>query len=266
MNLDAIPIWMIFIATSALVLASIEAGYWLGGNAHRRSKDEKEAPIGGVVGAGLGLLAFILAFTFGIVSNRYDTRKELVREDANAVRIAYRRTEFLPETERNEARSLLREYVDRRIAFAQAGSLSPERVAEFVSSTDGVQTRLWDMAIANARKDMNSDIGALYVESINHLEEIHALRLMIGAQTRIPAGVWMVLDGLTVLGMMGVGYHAGISGSRRSLSALILALSFALVVSLIAAMDRPTGFMAITQQPLVDLRNSLTDDTTPQTP
>ena len=94
--------------------------------------EEKEAPIGGVAGAGLGLLAFILAFTFGIVSDRYDSRKELVREDAIAVRTAHKRAEFLPETERREARSLLREYLDRRIAFAQGGSLSPERVAEFV--------------------------------------------------------------------------------------------------------------------------------------
>jgi hypothetical protein len=58
--------------------------------------------------------------------------------------------------------------------------------------------------------------------------------------------------------MMGMGYHAGIAGSKRSLSMLILALSFALVITMIAALDRPGSFLKITQQPLIDLQRSMT--------
>jgi hypothetical protein len=258
MNMDAIPVWAIFAVAIAVVMGSIEVGYRLGQIAHRRSADEKESPTSAFAGAVLGLVAFILGFTFGIVSSRYDARKSLARQDANAIRTSYHRSDFLPEPDRAEAKRLLREYLDARLAFAEAGNLEPERVNEFLTDVERIQGRLWEMAVANGRMDMNSDVAALYIESLNELVDVHALRLWVGVQERIVSGVWFVLVGLTILGMIGMGYHAGIAGSKRSLSMLILALSFALVIGLIASLDRPGGFLKITQQPLIDLQRSIT--------
>jgi hypothetical protein len=258
MSLDSIPIWIILTGTALVVIISIEAGYRLGKIAHRRSEDEKESPVSGVAGAVLALVAFMLAFTFGIASNHYDARKGLVREEANSIRTAYRRTDFLPEPDRAEAKGLLREYLDARLAFAQAMNFEQERVNEWLSGVDRVQGHLWDMAVTNARKDMNSDVAALYIESLNEIFEVHALRLAFGLQVRIPTGIWAVLYGLTILGMMVMGYHTGIAGSRRSMAALILALSFAVVIAMIVSLDRPGGFIKVTQQPLIDLQGSIT--------
>jgi hypothetical protein len=258
MSFDSMPIWILFAGTVLVVIISIEAGYRLGKIAHRRSEDEKESPVSGVAGAVLALLAFMLAFTFGIASNHFDARKGLVREEANSLRTAYRRTDFLPEPDRAEAKGLLREYLDARLAFVQAGKLEQERVNELLSGADRIQGRLWDMAVTNARKDMNSDVAALYVESLNEIFEVHALRLAFALQVRIPIGIWVVLYGLTILGMMVMGYHTGIAGSRRSMATLILALSFAVVIAMIASLDRPGGFIKVTQQPLIDLQGSIT--------
>lgn len=257
MNVDAIPVGALFAIAVVVVLASIEVGYRLGRIAHRRSADEKESPTSAFAGAVLGLVAFILAFTFGIVAQRYDARKALVRDDANAIRIAYSRADFLPEPDRAEARQLLRQYLDSRLAFASASKLEPERVAQFLNEVSQIRSRLWDMAVANARLDMNSDVAALYIESLNELASIHALRMAVGAQERIVLGVWGVLCSLTILGMLGMGYHAGIAGSRRSTTMLILALSFALVIAMIASLDRPGGFIKVPQQPLIDLQRDL---------
>jgi hypothetical protein len=57
---------------------------------------------------------------------------------------------------------------------------------------------------------------------------------------------------------MGVGYLTGIAGSKRSMAGPILALSFAMVFALIASLDRPdSGVIKVTQQPLIDLRDSM---------
>ena len=128
----------------------------------------------------------------------------------------------------------------------------------FNTRVDRIQGRLWDMAVTNARKDMNSDVAALYIESLNEIFEVHALRLAFGLQVRIPMGIWVVLYGLTILGMMVMGYHTGIAGSKRSMAALILALSFAVVIAMIVSLDRPGGFIKVTQQPLIDLQGSIT--------
>lgn len=255
MSFDSIPVWFFFAGTILIVLASIEAGYRLGNIAHRRSEDEKEAPVSGVSGAILGLAAFMLAFTFGIVAERYDARRALVRDDANAIRVTYLRAAFLPEPDRVETRGLLKKYVDLRLAFAQKGEIAPQRVRTVLAETDRLQRRLWDIAVANGERDLNSDVAALYIESLNEVFVVSASRVAVGLQARVPRGVWLALYGLTILGMLSVGYHMGITGSRRSKATVILALSFAMVIAVIALLDRPGGYVRVTQQPLVDLQS-----------
>lgn len=114
MSVDAIAILGSFVGTIFLVVASIEGGYRLGLVAHRRSRQEKESPISAIEGSVLALLAFILAFTFGIASNRFDARKELLRAEANAIRTVWHQSDFLREPQRGETKTLLREYVYAR--------------------------------------------------------------------------------------------------------------------------------------------------------
>lgn len=258
MGIDAIPIWAVFAGTIVVVMVAIEAGYLLGRVMHRRSEDEKESPVSAIAGSILGLAAFMLAFTFGIVSERHDHKKALVRDDAAAIRTAWLRSEFLPEPDRAEAKTLLQHYVDARVTFAEEGTLDPERVRSFLAETQRIQDRLWHMAVANARQDMNSDVAALYIESLNEVIGIHASRVAVGIQARVPSEIWLALYCITMLGMMGVGYQTSIAGSKRSMARPILALSFALVFALIASLDRPdSGVIKVTQQPLIDLRDSM---------
>lgn len=257
MNLDAIPIGALFAITIAIVLLSIEVGYRWGNFAHARAEDEKEPPASNVAATVLGLLAFMLAFTFGVVWDRYDDRKALVREEANAIRTAYARADFLPEPDRIAARQVLRLYLEARIAVAQPAVAESPRMQTALEDALRIQHRLWDMAVVNARKDMNSDVAALYIESINEIAAVHASRVAVGIQARVPFGIWLALYCLTVLAMMSIGYHTGIVASRRSKSTLMLATSFAIVIAMIATLDRPGGFIRVSQQPLADLQGSL---------
>ncbi|HVJ45470.1 MAG TPA: hypothetical protein VM511_03725 [Luteolibacter sp.] len=261
MNYDFIPIWILFIGTFLVVMLSIEVGYRLGHRSRRRSEDEKESPVSAIAGSVLGLSAFMLAFTFSIVANRYDSRKELVREEANSIGTTYLRTDFLPEPDRDEAKALLKEYVSDRITTVEklrSGELTPEGLAEGLAKSGRTHRRLWEMAVTNARKDMNSDVAALYIDSLNGLIDIHALRVAVALQARIPTGIWFALSSVTVLGMASVGYQTGIAGSKRSLTKPVLAVSFSLVIALIAALDRPNGtYVKVSQQPFIDLLDSM---------
>ena len=143
-----------------------------------------------------------------------------LREDANAIRTAWQRSEFLPEADRSEAAALLLRYLDVRLEYAGGGRLAPDRTRAFLSETRSLQDRLWSMAVANARLDMNSDVAALYVESLNELSEVHASRVAVGIQARIPGEVWLVLSSIIALGMLSVGYQTGIAGSKRSMARL----------------------------------------------
>lgn len=252
---------VLFAGCAILIMLAIEAGYRLGKCIHARSVDEKESPVGAISGSVLGLVAFMLAFTFGIVAQRYDTRKSLVRDEANAIRTTWMRSDFLPEPDRGESARLLREYVDSRIetiGSVHSGNASlADAKKRLLGDADRIHKRLWQMAVSHARLDMNSDVAALYLESLNEVLEIHATRVAIGLQQKIPAPIWFVLGSITVCGMALLGYQTGIAGSRRSGARPFLAVSFSMVVSLIACLDRPDSFLKVSQQPLVDLRNAM---------
>ncbi|HEU0306031.1 MAG TPA: hypothetical protein VFR30_03585 [Lysobacter sp.] len=259
MNLDWVPIWAFFVGTILLVMGFIEVGYRLGDLAHRKSADEKEAPISGVSGTVLGLTAFIMAFTFAIVADRYQIRKNLVREDANAIRLAYVRADFLPEPDRAESKRLLKAYLDGRLAFASGGDIERD-IGPLLAETDRIQRRLWRIAVTNAERDMNSDVAALYIEALNEVSEVNVSRLTVGVRARVPMGIWFALYSLTILGMVSLGYHAGIAGSKRSRATWIVAISFGMVIALIASLDRPGGFIRVAQQPLIDLQEFIAAD------
>jgi len=226
MIIDALPIWALFFVTAALVVLAVEIGFRLGKLVRRRSSEERESPVSAIAGAILGLLAFMLAFTFSIASDRYDTKKGLVREEANVLRAAWQRSDFLQEPAREKTKALLRDYLDQRIAFAQS---SDSRGAETsISDATRIQHEIWATGVLSAKTDpfMNSDIGAMYLESINQMADLHALRVNQGLQARVPSGIWFVLYALLLLGMIAVGYQTAIAESRRSRVTAVLAISF----------------------------------------
>ena len=256
MNVDNLPLWAILALTSLYIVLVIYLGFKIGYIIRNKSDAEKESPASAISATVLGLLAFILAFTFGIVTNRFDTRRELTREEANVIRDAWSRAEFLPEADQKVAKMLLKEYVDIRIAAVQSNNL--DEIQKVMKRSSVIQRDLWKMAVENARKDMNSDVAALYIESVNEVINYNALRISVGLQTRIPSTIWITLYLLIGFSMVTVGYQTAIAGSRRSGSIPILAISFSLVVVLIVILDRPgSEFNSVSQQPLINLQSEM---------
>jgi hypothetical protein len=251
--LDVLPLWAILGGTFILVMAVVELGYRLGQWRHRRSEQEKETPVGAMVGAILGLLAFLLAFTFNLAASRYDLRRELLLDEANAIGTTYLRAAMVAEPNRTTIRDLLRQYVDLRLKAAD-----PQQTDAALERSDAVQNQLWMQAVVVAEKTP-TPITALFVQSLNELIDLHAKRVNLGMRNRIPFTIWVTLYLAAVLAMTGVGYHAGLSGTSRTLAALILAVTFALILWLIADLDRPQeGLLKVSQHALVDVQKSMT--------
>src|SRR5262245_22634307 len=100
--LDTLPLWALFVATLVIALLSFEGGFWGGKRRSLRSEREQEVVGGGLVEGMLGLAAFMLAFTFGAAATHFDARRQAIIDEANAIREAYLRADFLPEPHRAE--------------------------------------------------------------------------------------------------------------------------------------------------------------------
>jgi hypothetical protein len=250
--LDVLPLWGLFLTIVLLVLAAIEVGYRLGSYRHRYAGREKEAPVGAMVGATLGLLAFMLAFTFGMAASRFDTRKQLVLDEANAIGTTYLRTAMLPE-KREEVRDLLRSYADARLEAVQPG-----RVAEAILKSENIQNQLWSAATTVGLQHPDSIVVGLFVTSLNEVIDLHAKRVNAALRNRIPGAIWMSLLAMALLSLAAMGYHAGLVGTIRSIAILVVALTFSAVIALIADLDRPSeGALIVSQQALIDVRQSM---------
>jgi hypothetical protein len=251
---DLLPLWGVFAATLGLVLLSVEAGYRRGRHRHRVSQEERDESVGVMVAATLGLLAFLLAFTFGLAASRFDARRMIVLDEANAIGTTYLRAAMLPE-HRDEIRARLREYVDVRLEAVRSGL-----VQQGARRSEEIQGQLWARTVALGEKNPTSIVVGLFIQSLNEVIDLHAKRLVVAIGSRIPGIIWAGLYGVAILSLAGMGYQAGLAGTPRSVETLAVALSFSVVIWLIADLDRPgQGFLRVSQQAMQDLRGSMTE-------
>ena len=248
---DAFPLWALYLLTAAIVLLSIEVGWRLGNYRRQRAEEENKAPVGAAVGATLGLLAFLLAFTFGMAASRFDSRKQNVLQEANAIGTTYLRVDFLSEQSRDEAHSLLLEYTALRAGGA-ASIMSPEGMAKSAE----LQDRLWAIAAGEGIKSDSITTG-LFIQSLNEMIDLDAVRVT-GHRNRIPDSIWLMLGVVTIFSMTAIGYEFGLSGARSWAITVLLTIVFTMVFVLIADLDRPqAGLVQVSQQPLIDLLNKI---------
>ena len=251
--LDPIPIVGVFVLIAGLLLVVFQIGYRIGRWWQEKTPDEKEGPTSMLVGSLLALMAFLLAVTMGMASDRFDTRRALVLDEANSIGTTFLRAGYLPEPARTDSRELLREYVPLRINVADRQQLA----ANFARSTE-IHDGLWAIAEDLARDTPDSVVLGLYIDSLNETIDLHSKRATAIIYARVPETVVVLLIVLAALTLGMVGYSAGLTRRRSLLSAVVLVLVLGAVITLVVDLDRPReGFLQVSQQPLVDLQEQI---------
>jgi hypothetical protein len=253
--LDMFPIWAVFVGTVVVVLVAAEIGFRIGIWLQRRDPSSgKTAMTGTVVGGMLGLMAFLLAFSIGIVIGQHNGRREMVVTEANAVGTAYLRAGFLGEPDRTSSRDLLREYVEVRLAAAA----DPAVLESAVTRSEEIHGELWSIVEDNVSKGQESDIMALFVDSINEVIDVHSLRLA-AVDLRLPRLLGMVLYAATLLSFLLVGVASSADGKRDPVAILLFALALVAVLMIVVDLDRPQqGILTVSQTALSDLLRQMT--------
>ncbi|ULQ52004.1 hypothetical protein [Flavihumibacter fluvii] len=78
---------------------------------------ETSGGVNSLMGALFGLWSFILAFTFGQSSSRFENVRALIVDEANVLRTAIIKADLFPGSVRNQYRADLRKYLEERIAY-----------------------------------------------------------------------------------------------------------------------------------------------------
>lgn len=234
------------------MLAVTEVGFRLGRKSEANTSAETKSQISTITAALLGVLALLLGFTMSMAVSRFEVRKQLVLDEANAIGTSCLRAQLLPAPEGPEIANLLRQYINVRVQYGTSGN-DLARLNDLHTQTGVLQTELWTRAASYAQKDPNPVKAGLLLQSLNEAIDLESARWM-AFQNRVPQNVIYVNAIVGLLAAMLVGYSFGVNGHRNIFSMCVLALAITLVLSVIIDLDRPrSGFIGASQQPMIDL-------------
>jgi hypothetical protein len=201
---------VLYPVTIVLIIGAAEIGAWLG----RRGNASKETDISTLTGAALGLLALLLGFSFSLALSRFDARRTLVLEEANAIGSTANFALMLPETAQKPILSILRDYTDVRIGLGVP--YDPAKLERDITRSLDLQAKLWQEAVAVTATAPQSLPAYRFVASLNEMNNIHESRLT-ALRYHVPGAVMFVLIGVAMVAMGFTGLSRrwkGKSGAR----------------------------------------------------
>ena len=251
----ALSLWMLGALCFGMLLLAREAGTLLRRwHDRRRGHDDSEREEFSMTSV-LGLLALLIGFTFSLALLRYEERRELVIQEANAIGTTWLRYGLLDPEPRDRLRALLRDYVDARIAFVDAGTLEQEAAANTRTAT--LQQQLWEQTAAAVAPARTTMLAAMMVQPLNETIDL-AGTSKAHREAEIPMRLLRILLEYACVAAAMIGYQRG---GYRTASTLVLLL-FILAGTLILDLDQPTrGGIRVPQTPLIDLQRSLAPPT-----
>lgn len=246
-------LWVVLVGMSIVLVLAAELGYLIGDRASRHGVEQTQ--IGTIQSSILGMLALMLGFTFGAAWTRYDNRRILAINEANAIGTTFLRAQSLPEPYRTNLSTMLHRYVDLRVLTAQSVD-DPQEFRKLRSDTEKLQQSIWKQA-ANVCYKYPSDITGLFAESLNQSIDLYASR-SAEFLARVPETILWILTFIAIVSLGVVGYGFGISRQKGWLIVLLISIIVAAVIVMIVDLDRPgVGPTRVSNQTMINLKNSL---------
>lgn len=248
--------YLLLLVAFVFFVGVIEASFRLGRRSRAPRDEDGKTHVGALQAAALVLLALLLGFTFSMAVSRFDSRKELLLDEANAIGTTVLRARFLPEPQRHEAAALLKAYVSARIDLYDAG-VDRTRLEAAIDAASRLEDRLWQLAVASAAADARSVPTGLFIQALNDLIDDNEKR-RVALDNHVPEAVIFLLFFVSAVALGFVAYGCGLTGRRRFMMNLIFALLIAMVITIILDFDRPRrGLVQVSQDSLVRLKDSL---------
>ena len=255
--MDRIIVALIF-ATGLFVgmILLLEMGRRLGRRRQGRDEEGARAGLGAVEGAVFALLGLLIAFTFSGAASRFDARRQLIVQEANATGTAWLRLDLLPSNAQPELRDLFRRYLDLRLA-AYRKMPDIEAAREELSRANALQGEIWNKAVAACQESPNP-LKAQLIPPLNEMFDLATTRTM-ATRMHPPAIIFVMLGILALTSSLLAGYAMAGGKTRSWIHVVGFALIMATTVYVILDLEFPRlGIIRIDpfDQVLVELRKS----------
>jgi hypothetical protein len=226
--------YVLFAALFAASWAVLETGYRIAARTRINDDEHYHEQIINLRDSLMVLLGLLIGFTFAMAVSRFEQRRQLGIDEANAIGTMILRVRTLPEPVQSAVAPLARQYAAVRADFAGA-DLRSSQEQDAVRRSNELQKELWERVLAAPQQDRTNIFG-LFLQSVNEVIDLSEKRLA-AREDRIPAVIWTLLTLIALLAAFTTGY--GLS-KRFWFPAIMMPLMFAAAVALIADLDSPT--------------------------
>jgi hypothetical protein len=190
-----------------------------------------------------------------LVAFRYDSRRQVIVGEANAISTAYLDAELLAEPHSSELQAIIRRYVVMRI---RAYDLGTEAAADAAVRSKELQDALWRRAMAAARDERVPPIFATAVARSLSAVNDSSEAAVSAFENKMPGSILKLLFAIAGIATWIAGYCDGLRGKRLLLVLVVQPLLVALVITVIADMDHPfRGWLHVSKNPLVRAQESM---------
>ena len=243
----------------ALLLLACEIGYRLG-LAREETPDSLRTLMSGTGGAILGLLGLLLGFSLSMAISRWDTRHNIIIQEANAIGTLSLRAGLIGDPLRNQLRDELRAYTEARIALGGSRE-RPDALRAARSESEEIHVQIWSVVErANIPSTTNAVLGSL-INAANQLIDIHELRLA-SLQNHLPSALFYLLLAVATLSVGFLAWSFGAASQRGRVPMILLAFLIGAVLLLIMDVNRPQrGIIKVGVAPLERAEKSISTQT-----
>lgn len=226
------------------IVACLELGRRLG-LAHQKNNHSTIAGTSTVEGAVFALFGLLIAFTFSGAASRFEHRRDLVVQEANAIGTAYLRLDLLDKGSQEKLKPLFHEYVESRIRSYQALKEGKNAFNVGLAESSHLQSNIWKLASEGAAAANSPAVMTLVLPPINDMIDITSTRVA-AMRTHPPEIIYILLVVFSLVSSLIAGYSMAVDKKRQVLHMLLFAFAIAGTIYVILDLEYPRqGFIRV---------------------
>jgi hypothetical protein len=231
------------VALFLALLAGLELGRWL----RRRSRLRDSATAGGdpdashtaVDGVVFAVLGLLIAFMFAASAARFDERRRLIIDQANALGTAWLRVDLLREDDRAPIRQRMRQWVkDSLDVTRSAPERDPAAVRVRLDELQRLQTEVWQLAVAATDRAPKAQSVTLVLPPLNDWIDLSSTRLAMNNRGPPPMSLPTIIA-IALISSVLTGFNMGKTAARSPIHMLAFAGVIAFAVYVIIDLNHP---------------------------
>lgn len=231
-----------------LMLAAIKAGFAFGSK-----KAKPEGDHSGILSSLLGLLALLLAFTFGMSGARYESRKSNMIQEANDIGTAILRADIYPDSLKKLYREDFKKYVDARMRYFESGR-DDAKIKASVIETGAISKRLWERTTQLAQNKDFLVQSNMMIPALNSMFDI-ASTTNVAYSASVPESIVYLLLIFSIVISFYIGYSSAAKQSLETVFVFGFCLLTCVVIYITLDLDRPRRGIINLQQEVVLLED-----------